>query len=719
MATNLNQRFPTKSNPPDANYPSGSIKNETNPGVTDDGTPLDADIGNDVQGFFQSTLDRAGVTANNNPESVSNPQVLDALMKLSGEQSNAGDSQIAGGKIWPVDDRDTEINDKPISATIFKFTAVGIRTLYKSKVPISGKITSIGAVGDTVDITVAGNVNTLIKIHREKPLLFASDFNVIGEYKQSDMDRLVAEINSKSSVVVYFDKELVLTSPKTKYSTNSITGPKSVVFVTPVVDDRIQYNNSEFDIYRMFDVTDVDNVDVIQANVKSTCYDVGGNKNALEWMRATGFKKLKVSGVFDKCQSSIHGYDGEIIEVDSVNSDTRYPLRTNNVKSITGKMVNNGCRRDFFLNAPVSNANLVVDSTDLQQGCIIENRVTATDFSREASNIDIKYKHRSTGRYQLFDRAAPINLVFLRESGVTEQITPASMRNINIEYDVDGGYFGSIIGLPKYIDPNLPDMTGRAYKLQALKITGRIKLGSESADSFYFNWQTSNNWVSGDYIYSIDLNELTVIHNVPGKQLAFNPEIIMGAIADFGKIKLDSLVSPSAVFANDKTIDYNRKLLFNNTILRDWTTDDARGQAQSTLVRRGWSEKATGDPGVKVCKIDTSKCVVALSISINAYYSDDFPLNYWFGEFKGQVGATAGGVWNLPKGAFIEHDKGGVVVTPTLTIAANGEVSLNLPEWSASKANLQLKVEMIYANYDDEVSKYPRGIVSKKYAILF
>jgi hypothetical protein len=62
MATDLSTIFPAgKINPPSGAYPTGSIKDETVPGSSDDGTPLDEKWGNDFEGFKQAVMLEAGI----------------------------------------------------------------------------------------------------------------------------------------------------------------------------------------------------------------------------------------------------------------------------------------------------------------------------------------------------------------------------------------------------------------------------------------------------------------------------------------------------------------------------------------------------------------------------------------------------------------------------------------------------------------------------------
>ena len=83
MARNMNTDFPTKTEAPSASYPNGAFRNVT---VTGDGTgtPWDALIMNDVAGFQQELLDKAGLTPDGNNEKVGASQYFDAMRLTCG-----------------------------------------------------------------------------------------------------------------------------------------------------------------------------------------------------------------------------------------------------------------------------------------------------------------------------------------------------------------------------------------------------------------------------------------------------------------------------------------------------------------------------------------------------------------------------------------------------------------------------------------------------------
>lgn len=75
---NLESEFSPRVNPADANYPFGSIKDNTSPGAND-GTPLSAVWGNDWEGFAQAAMTEAGITPSGLPDTAQDSQLLDAV----------------------------------------------------------------------------------------------------------------------------------------------------------------------------------------------------------------------------------------------------------------------------------------------------------------------------------------------------------------------------------------------------------------------------------------------------------------------------------------------------------------------------------------------------------------------------------------------------------------------------------------------------------------
>jgi roadblock/LC7 domain-containing protein len=78
MAINLATRYPGRANPADTNYPQGSFKNRSAPGVLD-GSYLEKDWANDMFAFFQQALVEAGISPNDDVDNATNSQYYAAL----------------------------------------------------------------------------------------------------------------------------------------------------------------------------------------------------------------------------------------------------------------------------------------------------------------------------------------------------------------------------------------------------------------------------------------------------------------------------------------------------------------------------------------------------------------------------------------------------------------------------------------------------------------
>ena len=125
MAVKLTDEFGSRANPSSAAYPNGSLKDETNPGVSNDGSPLSNRVGNDFQGFMQSALAEAGIDANGNPDSVDNPQILNSLKEVIGNHINAhgvalGEiGRVLDGEVFPNSEQFASAGDTVPSGTLF------------------------------------------------------------------------------------------------------------------------------------------------------------------------------------------------------------------------------------------------------------------------------------------------------------------------------------------------------------------------------------------------------------------------------------------------------------------------------------------------------------------------------------------------------------------------------------------------------------------------
>lgn len=100
MAIKLSDQYPGRSDAPSIDYPNGSFKNRSAPGVLD-GTPLDKVWANDKEGFFQGILAAAEIEADGLPDKVGDSQYLEALIKVIKDTppNQATESVIGGSKI--------------------------------------------------------------------------------------------------------------------------------------------------------------------------------------------------------------------------------------------------------------------------------------------------------------------------------------------------------------------------------------------------------------------------------------------------------------------------------------------------------------------------------------------------------------------------------------------------------------------------------------------
>ena len=79
----VRNRYPGRTNVVTNDYPHGSIRNDSAPGAND-GTPLEADWGNDYVGFDAALLAAAGITPNEVPDTARVSQRLQALRAIHG-----------------------------------------------------------------------------------------------------------------------------------------------------------------------------------------------------------------------------------------------------------------------------------------------------------------------------------------------------------------------------------------------------------------------------------------------------------------------------------------------------------------------------------------------------------------------------------------------------------------------------------------------------------
>lgn len=93
---NLETRYAGRIDPATTGFPGGRVKNETTPGTSNDGTPLDKDWANNIEGFMQALLDAAGLTDDNSIEQVGASQCLTAIQTLINTAGYLNNSEMVG-----------------------------------------------------------------------------------------------------------------------------------------------------------------------------------------------------------------------------------------------------------------------------------------------------------------------------------------------------------------------------------------------------------------------------------------------------------------------------------------------------------------------------------------------------------------------------------------------------------------------------------------------
>lgn len=109
MAINLDDRYPGRANPKTLNYPQGSFKNRTSP-TSKDGTYLEQDWANDMLGFFQAMMKKAGLTANGDVDTAQASQYLDALIQTM-RSTHATETEYGSGRLATTAEAQALVSD--------------------------------------------------------------------------------------------------------------------------------------------------------------------------------------------------------------------------------------------------------------------------------------------------------------------------------------------------------------------------------------------------------------------------------------------------------------------------------------------------------------------------------------------------------------------------------------------------------------------------------
>lgn len=190
MAIKIYEKFAPRANPADFDYPYGSIKNESVPGAKD-GTPLDAEWGNDYAGFDAELFAQAGIVPSGQPDKLGASQRADALHRIFDTYGTV--ASLAAGK-------------HPVGAYVtVKDRGLGVFLVQSGGTP-NGKGTLNAGNGNSAAI--------------QESLLFGSDVDVsiLGyNYDDSDvtpyLDEFLTLFNGTGTTAVISDSNTLFGSP--------------------------------------------------------------------------------------------------------------------------------------------------------------------------------------------------------------------------------------------------------------------------------------------------------------------------------------------------------------------------------------------------------------------------------------------------------------------------------------------------------------------------
>lgn len=476
-----------------------------------------------------------------------------------------------------------------------------------------------------------------------------------------------------------------------------------------VIRDTLLYSGS-FDLTRVFDLTNITNL-VFEVDASSTLEYVGDAKRGLTPLRLNGCDNFTFIGKTSKCYQGYECANVKNLYARSVNDDTRYPHLLGNVGVVDIHTVNNGCRRDFFLTNNCGGGQITVDATDTQQGTPIKMYFYDGNMDNQISNLTVNYKYRSTGRYTLPYRVAPIWLDWGWDSTTTEPMIAGLMRNITINYDVVGGNWGSVIGTTKLIDESVADNNPRGYGYSNIVITGRIELGGGDSNNhaWFFNFNSNDNWASGDSINGFICRDL-VVRKLNGGDVYVNTNQLTGAVVNYGGVTFDNVNAPEAKLTAS---DYS-KVKFRECVFSDFASMGATPDVSKSASGSFVFLKAAGDSrNFKLGTVSTYRNVSLWDVDIVANSPFSGVSSAWHGKIQGTLVMGTTPSASTMEGSVQSTFTKGTAATPTISVDASGNVFLNFAGWDALEANVAVNVRMQYDQYSGGGNKTVRGMLSK------
>lgn len=476
-----------------------------------------------------------------------------------------------------------------------------------------------------------------------------------------------------------------------------------------VIRDTLLYSGA-FDLTRVFDLTNITNL-VFEVDASSTLEYVGDDKRGLTPLRLNGCDNFTFIGKTSKCYQGYECANVKNLYARSVNNDTRYPHLLGNVGVVDIHTVNNGCRRDFFLTNNCGGGQITVDAADTQQGTPIKMYFYNGNMDNQISNLTVNYKYRSTGRYTLPYRVAPIWLDWGWDSTITEPMIAGLMRNITINYDVVGGNWGSVIGTTKLIDESVADNNPRGYGYSNIVITGRIELGGGDSNNhaWFFNFNSNDNWTSGDSINGFICRDL-VVRKLNGGDVYVNTNQLTGAVVNYGGVAFDNVNAPEAKLT---ATDYS-KVKFRDCTFSDFASIGATPDVSKSASGSFVFLKAAGDSrNFKLGTVSTYRNVSLWDVDIVANSPFSGVSSAWHGKIQGTLAMGTTPSANTLEGTVSAYYTKGTAATPTISVDVGGNVFLNFAGWDALEANVAVTVRMQYNQYSGGGNKTVRGMLSK------
>ncbi len=241
MAINLATRYPGRANPADTNYPQGSFKNRSAPGVLD-GSYLEKDWANDFFAFFQQSLVEAGISPNDTVDNATNSQYYQALKSVFAEKNDflsiattAFEASVTDGEAVYWDSANSRF-DEAIADGTNKQNMIGFADVTNGRVILMGaylgqligltagaKYYLSGTVAGAITETAPTNNGVLVGVAKSATELFV-DVDASGTVPQAtETTPGIAEIATQSETNSGVDDTRFVTPLKLQTKFN-ITG---------------------------------------------------------------------------------------------------------------------------------------------------------------------------------------------------------------------------------------------------------------------------------------------------------------------------------------------------------------------------------------------------------------------------------------------------------------------------------------------------------------